>query len=344
LRSKTCEALTKARDSALLAVEVYNKPAIAFRSGGFIVLMIIAWTSLLHAVAYARGRKPWHKAKGRYVREDDNEPRHWELRECLRFYFEDDNPPIRKNLEFFALLRNRIEHRSMPALDAKIFGECQAMVIGFDQLLEREFGSKYKLDHMLPFSLQFGRSRVLDERPPRSSGWKAVSAFIDTYRSALGSDILASNEYSFQVFLLPRIGNHERSADLAVQWVHYDPNKPVEMAEYERIVALIKPKQVGVERSDLMKPKAVAFKVAATLKKPFTMNDHATCWKRYGVRPSQAGPNARTDDRYCVWDGLANAFVYTPAWIEFLVTELADEDTYKATRPQPRLERPSLGL
>jgi len=31
--------LEKATDSAMLAVEVYNKPATKFRSGGFIVLM-----------------------------------------------------------------------------------------------------------------------------------------------------------------------------------------------------------------------------------------------------------------------------------------------------------------
>jgi uncharacterized protein DUF3644 len=42
-------ALEKARDSALLAVEVYNKPAVKFKSGGYITLMVIAWTSLFHA-------------------------------------------------------------------------------------------------------------------------------------------------------------------------------------------------------------------------------------------------------------------------------------------------------
>lgn len=41
---KSC--LAKALDSALLAIETYNKPAIKFRSGGYIVLMNIAWTSL----------------------------------------------------------------------------------------------------------------------------------------------------------------------------------------------------------------------------------------------------------------------------------------------------------
>lgn len=34
--------LEKSRDSALLAVETYNKPAIKFKSGGYIVLMVIS--------------------------------------------------------------------------------------------------------------------------------------------------------------------------------------------------------------------------------------------------------------------------------------------------------------
>lgn len=36
------ENLTKARDAALAAVEIYNKPAIEFRAGNYIVLMVIA--------------------------------------------------------------------------------------------------------------------------------------------------------------------------------------------------------------------------------------------------------------------------------------------------------------
>jgi len=36
LPRKAKGALEKARDSALLAVEVYNKPAVKFKSGGYI--------------------------------------------------------------------------------------------------------------------------------------------------------------------------------------------------------------------------------------------------------------------------------------------------------------------
>jgi hypothetical protein len=43
------QLLQKAKDSALLAVEFYNKPAVSFKSEGFITMMCIAWTSLFHA-------------------------------------------------------------------------------------------------------------------------------------------------------------------------------------------------------------------------------------------------------------------------------------------------------
>jgi hypothetical protein len=53
--------VAKARESAILAVDIYNKPATRFRSGGFIVLMTIAWTSLFHAVFFKQRKKPFYR-------------------------------------------------------------------------------------------------------------------------------------------------------------------------------------------------------------------------------------------------------------------------------------------
>src|SRR6266496_253893 len=151
---KVKATLEKARDSALLAVEVYNKPAVKFKSGGYITLMIIAWTALLHAIFYKKNRKPFRKEHGRFVK-IDGDFKHWELAECLSQYYKTDTGnPVRKNLEFFIPLRNQIEHRSMPELDAGIFGECQAMLLNLDEMLEKEFGGKYCLRESLSFSLQ----------------------------------------------------------------------------------------------------------------------------------------------------------------------------------------------
>ncbi|MEX1014001.1 MAG: DUF3644 domain-containing protein [Candidatus Paceibacterota bacterium] len=58
LPKKVKLSLQKARDSALLAVEMYNKPSIKFKTGGYVVMMIIAWTALFHAIFFKRKVKP----------------------------------------------------------------------------------------------------------------------------------------------------------------------------------------------------------------------------------------------------------------------------------------------
>jgi hypothetical protein len=151
-------ALEKARDSALLAVEVYNKPAVKFRSGGFISLMVIAWTSLFHAIFFRKKTKPYYRKPSRRFERIEGDFKCWELEECLRQYYRaNTGNPVRKNLEFFIPLRNKIEHRSMPSLDPSIFGECQAMLLNFDEMLEEEFGARYCLRESLSFSLQLFR-------------------------------------------------------------------------------------------------------------------------------------------------------------------------------------------
>ncbi|OLF34388.1 hypothetical protein BTW00_13670 [Psychrobacter sp. C 20.9] len=48
-KGKTKSILDVSIDSALLGVEIYNKPRTTFRSEGFITMMIMAWTRLFHA-------------------------------------------------------------------------------------------------------------------------------------------------------------------------------------------------------------------------------------------------------------------------------------------------------
>ena len=111
-------ALEKAHDSALLAVEIYNKPAVTFKSGGYITLMVIAWTALFHAIFFRRKVNRYYKKKNGHFEWLDGDFKYWELDECLRQYYgADTGNPARKNLEFFIPLRNKIEHRSMPELD-----------------------------------------------------------------------------------------------------------------------------------------------------------------------------------------------------------------------------------
>lgn len=74
--------LEKCRAAAIASVDAYNRPGPRFRTAHYIVLIIIAWTALFHAIFYNRGGRPWYRraVKGtgiRYVR-IDGEPKHWD--------------------------------------------------------------------------------------------------------------------------------------------------------------------------------------------------------------------------------------------------------------------------
>ena len=44
------ELLKKSREAALAAVQIFNNPNISFKSESYVVLMMIAWTYLLHGL------------------------------------------------------------------------------------------------------------------------------------------------------------------------------------------------------------------------------------------------------------------------------------------------------
>jgi hypothetical protein len=186
--------LRKAREAALLAVETYNRPGTIFRSANYIVLMIIAWTALFHAIFAKRKIKPFYRKKNsRRFERIDGDYRTWELAECLRQFFKDANPPRRKNLELFIALRNKIEHRFLPELDADIFGECQAMIMNVEALLCEEFGDRHALAASLAFALQFskvtttGQQRAMREAAKQQL--QSVRKYVDRFRSSLDDDV-----------------------------------------------------------------------------------------------------------------------------------------------------------
>src|SRR3989344_2017188 len=164
LSIKTREMLEKAKESCLLAVDIYNKPRTSFRSGGYVVLMTIAYTSFFHAVFEKNKIKYYYKIKdSKTYQKIDGDYKTWELSTCVSEYFKNKATEflqIQKNIEFFIPLRNKIEHRFMPELDSEIFGECQACLHNFEYLMEKEFGAKHKIMENLLFSLQFAQNYI----------------------------------------------------------------------------------------------------------------------------------------------------------------------------------------
>ena len=102
-----------------------------------------------------------------------------------------------------------------------------------------------------------------------------------SFRSSLSDDVQSNASYSFKVFLVPKVGTQVKSSDMAIEFVRYDPTEPEEMKQYERVIALIKPKQVSVANLGGLKAGQVVERVASWLGRRFTMNSHARCWKHF---------------------------------------------------------------
>jgi len=328
--------LRKAREAALLAVETYNRPGTAFRSAGYVVLMVVAWTALFHAIFGKKRIKPYYRQKAHPTRFEkvDGDYKHWELSECVQQFFKEQNPAVRKNLEFFIRLRNKIEHRFLPPLDVEIFGECQSLLTNFENLMCETFGNKHALSANLAFALQFGRTVNIAQqvalRGAARRNFQSVRKFIETFRSSLSDDIYADQNYSFKVFLIPKVGASRSVDDVAVEFVKYDPTKPDEMTKYNKVVTLIKPKQVNIINATGLKPGEVVSRVAARLNgKIFNQASHTRCWHHFNARPPKGATDASLcNPQFCSYDAVHKDYVYTHQWVNFLVEKLSDDATY----------------
>jgi hypothetical protein len=305
--------------------------------------MSIAWTSLFHAIFLKNGIKPYYRDKvSGKIKKIDGEVQFWELKNCVQEYFGDDNGGVRKNIEFFIPLRNKLEHKFLPSLDSNIFAECQSFLLNFDKLLEKEFGEKYCIRESLSFALQLFPSvsnlKTIFEDKKES---KKIVDFINQYRSSITTDILNSGEYSFKAFLI-QVANHESGDAMPIQFISYDKLNDDQKRNVNRVAALIKEKYVPVANKGTLKPGTVVSLVQKKLGNPkivrgmrkidkFTQDTHTRCWKKYGVRPEKNSKTPeKTNSKYCIYDEPNKNYLFTAAWVDFLVEKMADDSEYQS--------------
>ena len=337
--------LAKSRESALAAVRAYNDPDAGFRTETFIVLMVIAWNSLLQAML-ERANVDYYERDKRgapiVVGGSEKVLGTWDLVQLA--LGGDEYRAVRANLDFFLQLRNRISHRYLPALDVAVADEAQAMLLNFENLLAAQFGEEAALGDRLAVPLQLsgfrneGSQRSL--RKAQAQLPADVGSFLTSHRAGVDDDVLASPEYCLQIFFVPIAANRERSADAVVRFVPPDKVTPELEKQLSKIGVVTKRRITPVASADLLTPTEVVTLVAERLPYRFTMDTHTRCWKHYAVRPAggSSQPEA-TDDRYCRWDRLARGYGYTNAWVEKLLRELTDEHNYKTVVGSPPVPR-----
>ncbi len=335
--SRARQLVAKARQQALHAVGAYNNPLTTFKSGTYVVPMHLAWAALFHAVFWKRGIKPWYRRPNSiHFERIDGRPKTWDLSECVRQHWGQKDDATRQNLRFFIGLRNLIEHADAPEIDLDIFGECQALLINFEDFLVQEFSDRLALDTNLAFSLQFSRARDPKAREAMRRLLSApanadIKTYVADFRSSLSPDVLGDMAYSYKVFLIPMLAGHRSKDALAVEFVHYDPDHT---REYDKTVALIKPRTVAVVSKGKLKPSHVVPLVAAKIApKAFNMDTHTRAWKHWEVRPPVGAQDpVDCQTKYCQYDEPHGDYLYTDDWVEFLAEELRDDATYEEVR------------
>lgn len=225
------ELIVKSREAALCAIRTFNDPQVTFKSETFIVLMVIAWTYLLHAYYRAKGveyryyQKPAKGGKRRkFERTKHGQFRHWELESCLKAKECPIDRDTRNNLSFLVGLRHEIEHQMTQSLDAWLSGRYQACALNYNHYLKKLFGESQGLDSVLAFSIQFA-----DLSPEQTSGTRAapivaqpLRKYIDSFDDTLDHDAYNSPRYSYRMLFKRKLVNRPGQADRVVEFI--DPS------------------------------------------------------------------------------------------------------------------------
>lgn len=200
----------------------------------------------------------------------------------------------------------------MPVIDPLISGECQSLLLNFEELLVKNFGDKNSVVESLFVPLQFTEQR---KTLPKTKQDEKIINFIKTFRSSLSADIVDSQQYSFKAFFIPKLGNHRNSSDIAIEYIKFDPDNQEEMKKYEKLIVGIKEKTVQVANQGKHKPSTVLKIIEQKTRHKKSMSWHTRMWKKYNVRPN----SKNCQIQYCQYDEPHKDYIYTDAWINLLI-------------------------
>ncbi|MCY4239257.1 MAG: DUF3644 domain-containing protein [Rhodospirillaceae bacterium] len=183
------ERLIRAREAMILAVQIFNSPALNFKTEVYAVLANIAWTYLLHEFYFRKCVK---------IVQDDG-------RSLLlsRMIGKRDCPlseGMRNNLRGLKIIRDDVEHKILGRADAKWRGLFQACCLNFDKALCDLFGDELTLANELAFALQFTRMDI--EQLSTLNKYEIpnhIEALDARLEEGLSAEQLANLEYQFRV-------------------------------------------------------------------------------------------------------------------------------------------------
>lgn len=299
--SLALELLAKSREAALCAVRVFNDPHVAFKSETFIVLMVIAWTYLLHAHYRKKGVEyRYFKQEGKnrkFDRTAHGAFKYWELERCLN----DKASPIDKdaanNLRFLIGLRHEIEHQMTRSLDNYLSGRYQACALNYNDYVKKLFGKRHGLDSHLTYSIQFIElsEEQLAGPSPQVQIPERLRAFVTEFDAGLTHDEYNSPRYSFRLLFKKKLVNRPGQADRVVEFI--DPKSDLAKAIDKEYWV-----KKEVERTKYL-PSRVAEEVRkAGFQKFRTQPEHVEMWKSEDAKNPAKGYGVKVEGVWYWYD------------------------------------------
>jgi hypothetical protein len=282
------ELLIKSREAALAAISLFNDPLVTFKSETFIVLMVIAWTYLLHAFYRSKGIEYRYFVQGakrrRFDRTKHGAFKYWELERCLN----DDRLPLdhdtANNLRFLIGLRHEIEHQMTKALDGYLSGRYQACALNYNDYLKKLFGVREGIDNHMMYSIQFVQvsEEQLSGPAPEASIPQRLRAYVAEFDAALTHEEYNSPQFSYRLLFKKKLVNRPGQADRVIEFI--DPKS--ELA-----------KQIDKEywvKKEVERPKFLAKDVVAAVRKAGFSKyrvgaEHLNMWKAENAKDPSKG-------------------------------------------------------
>jgi len=303
------ERLIRSREAMILAVQVFNSPALRFKSEVFTMLAHVAWTYLLH--------EHYERKKVKIVGKDGRSL-------LLSQMLDRQDCPLSKgmkdNLRTLKILRDDVEHKLLGRADTRWLGLFQACCLNFDKAICELFGSRLTLSHDLSFAIQFTKMNL--EQLATLNRYE-IPAHIDAIDARLTEGMteaqIADLEYQFRVVYTLDAVTKSRA--------HFQFVLP-ESAEGKDIRNVL----VQHKLADHLyphKPGEVVSRVHQKTGKVFTSHNHTQAWRKFEVRPRKGAVQPDNTKRaYCVYHAAHKDYTYSDQWIELLIAEVSDEQKF----------------
>jgi len=297
--SISAELINKSREATLTAVQVFNNPNITFKSETYVVLMIIAWTYLLHA--YYR----IHKIEYRYYDQKDKRKRfhrtkhgaykYWELEQCLNNRISPIDRDTANNLHFLIGIRHEIEHQMTTRIDDILSAKFQACCLNYNEYIKKLFGDELGIENHLSFSLQFSsitteQKEMLEEHHELPAN---IQSYMTTFDNKLSDEEFGCPKYAYRILFVPKIANRKGQSDSVIEFVKSDSSLANAMnKEYTIIKETEKKKYLPGQIVEKMKKEGYP---------NFSMHDHYQLWKQLDAKNSGKGYGTMVARKHWHW-------------------------------------------